>query len=357
MKKTNFITISILIIVSLILCGCDWQNVDSQQYLNNNIDPSQLDYTIDNAQNLSVNNSKIPQVVKKVSPSVVGINVLYDNAKDDATGSLGSGVVVEKNGYILTNYHVVGNIGTIQVVFYDGTTYTADLLWKDKNLDLAILKVEGEFIPIKTGASDEAQVGDTVIAIGTPLAMKFQHTVTAGIISALNRTLTIPSDDGISFMEDLIQTDASINPGNSGGPLINMKGEVIGINTLKVTDAEGLGFAIPIDICIPIIENVIKDPNYKAPYLGIMAMDKEIATYLGRELDNGIMVMSIDPTSPAYESGLREDCIILEVNSTPVNTVFELRKLIYSLGANSTIDILYLKENKRYRTSCTLTMQ
>ena len=357
MKKNQYIIMLSFFMCCLLLSGCTSDNISTQQPSTDEINTENFEFSFDNTESLAVTDSKIPEVVKKASPSVVGINVVYDNPDSEASGSLGSGVVVQEDGYIITNYHVIENIGTIQVVFYNGNKYDAALLWSDKNLDLAVLKVEGKFTPIKMGSSEKAEVGDTVIAIGTPLALKFQHTVTAGIVSALNRTLTLPSDDGITFMEDLIQTDASINPGNSGGPLINMKGEVIGINTLKVTDAEGLGFAIPIDICIPIVENVINDPNYKAPYLGIMAMDKEIAEYLGKTLDEGIMVMAIDNTSPAYDAGLRENSIILEVNSTPVNTVFGLRTLIYSLGADSTIDILYIKDDKRYRTTCTLTTQ
>jgi len=357
LKKHYYIVALSLCLCILMLTGCSYDYEPTETLPTEEITTEQFDFKYDNTHNLSIRDSKIPAVVKKASPSVVGINVLYENSDNEASGSLGSGVVVDKDGYIITNYHVIGNIGTIQVVFYDGQTLGAELLWSDRNLDLAILKVEGTYKPLKMGSSEKAQVGDTVIAIGTPLAMKFQHTVTAGIVSALNRTLTLPSDDGITFMEDLIQTDASINPGNSGGPLINMNGEVIGINTLKVTDAEGLGFAIPIDICIPIVENVISNPDYKAPYLGIMAMDKEIAAYLNKELDEGIMIMAIDNTSPAFDAGLRESYVILEVNSTPVNSVFELRKIIYSLGADSKVEILYLRDNKRYRTTVDLTTQ
>lgn len=352
-KKLTKITILLLISI-LALCSCSF-SVPPVPTLPSDGIYSDTNGTFYNMQNLSTNFPSISQIVKKVSPSVVGINVIYDDKSNDATGSLGSGVVVDKDGYIITNHHVIGKAGTIEAVFVDGNILTAQLLWSDKNLDLAIIKVEGEFIPIKMGNSEKMEVGDTVIAIGTPLAMKFQHTVTSGIVSGKNRTLTVPSEDGISFMEDLIQTDASINPGNSGGPLINLRGEVIGINTLKVTEAEGLGFAIPIDICVPIVANVIKDPNYATPYLGIMAMDSQIASYLGKELDKGIMVMAIDNTSPAYEAGIREGCVILEIDSIPINSVFSLRKYIYALGANSTIEIKYIKDDKEYIATCTLT--
>ncbi len=266
MKNQQKAFIIILILVTL-LSACTYNEAEEKYEPKGGIvEPKQVESPYNPLTLANEEEYTIADVVKMVEASVVGIAVMYDSTTE-ASGSLGSGVVVDESGYIVTNHHVVGDEGAIQAVFYDGTRVDCTLLWSDANLDLAILKSEGEFPSMEMGTSETIEVGDTVIAIGTPLTMKFQHTVTAGIVSAKNRTLTIPSSDGIAFMEDLLQTDASINPGNSGGPLINMQGQLVGINTLKVAEAEGLGFAIPVDIVKPIVENVISNPDYRTPYL------------------------------------------------------------------------------------------
>ena len=185
-----------------------------------------------------------------------------------AIKGIGSGVVVHPFGYILTNDHVAGgNPSSISVVFSDGTELEGRTLWSDPTLDLAMAKVEAEndLVYAPLGNSEDLAIGETVVAIGTPLALQFQHTVTSGIISGLNRTVKIPTNLGENFMEDLVQTDASINPGNSGGPLVNIRGEVIGINTVKVTRAEGIGFAIPIDVAMPIIRHFVEEGEFVTP--------------------------------------------------------------------------------------------
>jgi S1-C subfamily serine protease len=199
-----------------------------------------IDYKATEIQNTTAIKGSLSAIVQKVSPAVVGLTVQY---KDREGLGLGSGVIAHSDGYIITNFHVAGNSNAIEIILYDTTKVPAQIIWADAALDLAIVKIEGgPYYGAKLGSAENAEVGDTVLAFGTPLALKFQHTVTSGIVSAKNRTLSIPSEKSVSFMEDLLQTDASINPGNSGGPLVNVKGEVIGINTLKVTDAEGLRF-------------------------------------------------------------------------------------------------------------------
>ena len=190
--------------------------------------------------------NRISSVAKSATPGVVGISVLkvdgssiFDRNAAEKWG-FGSGVIVTNNGYILTNYHVAGAPSKrIIVTLSDGRNIDGYVVWGDPVLDLAIVKINAENLTsIPLGDAASVQVGDTAIAIGNPLGLQFQRTVTSGIISALNRTIRIDTEEGSNYMEDLIQTDASINPGNSGGPLLNLKGEVVGINTIKVTSAE-----------------------------------------------------------------------------------------------------------------------
>ncbi len=345
--KHSIIFIILILLVTLIVGGCQNQPIP-------NVWPSPTptetgpiipnpvaEQNPDSPQVRQYNNdttTSLSSVVKKVSPAVVGLSVSYRD--ESSASSLGTGVIIHHKGYILTNSHVAGGAGSIDVVFEDGSVRQGKVIWNDEALDLAVVEVEGgPHYAATMGTAEELEVGDMVIAIGTPLTLKFQHTVTSGIISAKHRTLGIPSDRGISFMEDLLQTDASINPGNSGGPLIDMNGNIIGINTLKVTQAEGLGFAIPIDICTPIIEHIVRDGSYETPYLGILAIDGEIASYLGEEIAEGVCVQAIDRNSPAYRAGLRKGNCILEINGKKIDTVLAMRREIYSAGVDNTVEM------------------
>jgi serine protease Do len=192
----------------------------------------------------------VTKAANKVLPSVVGITTIHQqeetifDSNPEVIEGVGSGVIVSEEGHILTNDHVAGgDPEEIRVILNNGEVLEGNTLWSDPVLDLAVVKVKGRGFPAaQLGDSSTLEVGELAIAIGTPLGLQFQHTVTSGIISALNRTVRIPTERGENFMEDLIQTDASINPGNSGGPLINRDGQVIGINTVKVISAEGIGF-------------------------------------------------------------------------------------------------------------------
>jgi len=174
--------------------------------------------------------------------------------------------------------------------------------------------------------------------------LQFQKTVTSGIVSALNRTVEIQTDQGVNYMEDLIQTDASINPGNSGGPLMNAKGEVIGINTIKVSAAEGIGFAIPINIAKPIVNSFINKGKFDESYLGVFAYDREIIPYIQPDLniDTGIYVTKVDAGSPAAKSGIRLNDIITKVDNTDIHTMMDLRCTLYnkSPGDNAIIHLI-----------------
>ncbi len=295
-------------------------------------------------------------VAKAASPAVVGISVLrverdsfFDSNAAEKWG-VGSGVIVSPDGYIITNHHVAGGKNKrIVVSLSDGRNVDGVTKWSDPVLDLAIVKIDLTDLPtVPLGNSDLLEVGETAIAIGNPLGLQFQRSVTQGIISALNRTIKIDTEEGSNYMEDLIQTDASINPGNSGGPLLNSRGEVIGINTVKVTGAEAIGFAIPVNIVVPIVERFVKEGEFKEPYMGIFAYDKEVIPYIDGNLkiENGIYVVNVDEKGPAYKSGIRLGCIITHVDRIPVNTMMQLRTYIYTKKPGDTIEITHLSEGK-----------
>jgi S1-C subfamily serine protease len=277
-----------------------------------------------------------------------------DSLLDDAEliEGIGSGVIVHSTGYILTNEHVVGgDPENIKVILENGDELEGRNLWSDPTLDLAIVKVDAVNLPAAVlGNSQQLEVGDMAIAIGTPLGLQFKHTVTSGIISALNRTVKVPTERGQNYMEDLIQTDASINPGNSGGPLINANGEVVGINTIKVTSAEGIGFAIPIEVAKPVIRHFIEEGEFVTPYIGIVGFDKEIARYYKQEKDiqEGVYVVDIDERGPAYKAGIRVDDIITRVGDIKVTKMLELRSAIYSYKVGDRVGIRFIRRGKEH---------
>lgn len=298
----------------------------------------------------------IQDIVKSSMPGVVGISVLKVDknsifSRNTDSWGVGSGVIVSSNGFILTNHHVAGGKNKrIIVSLDDGRNIDGTTVWSDPILDLAVVKINATGLhTIPLGDANELVVGEPAIAIGNPLGLQFQRTVTSGIISALNRTIEIETEGGMNYMEDLIQTDASINPGNSGGPLINSKGQVVGINTVKVTSAEGIGFAVPINIAIPIINQFIESGEFVEPYLGVFAYDKEVVPYIDttKKLDKGVYIAEIDEAGPAYKSGLRVGCIIKEVDGKEINTMMQLRTYIYSKKPGDIINITCQEEATR----------
>lgn len=301
--------------------------------------------------------SIIPVIAREITPAVVGISTVeiqYDLFfRPVESMSVGSGVIVDPNGYILTNDHVVGRARKITVILSDGRHYDAERLWSDPTLDLAVIKIKAEDLKVAPlGDSDRLAVGELAVAIGNPLGLRFQRTVTAGIISALERSLPV----GNVIMQDLIQTDASINPGNSGGPLINSRGEVIGINTVKASEAEAMGFAIPINLAKPIVKSIIEHGRFIKPWLGISGIDREIAAYYNTKvkIDRGILVGGVEPGSPAYKGGIREGDIITHIQGQEINTMAKLRMVLYNLEVGQTVEIRVLRDNKERIISVTL---
>ena len=293
-------------------------------------------------------NESIVQILDKARSAVVGVYVELADGY-----ALGSGVAIREGGYVLTNYHVIEGGSSIQLYYADKTTGTAKVMWGDAGLDLAIIKSSKNLPYLSTSSEEKIFVGEDVYALGTPLTLQFKNTVTKGIVGAKDRTLGVDGDNGASFLQSLIQHDASINPGNSGGALINARGEVVGINTLKASEGEGLGFAIPIDVGNAVIERVVDNNNYKQPYLGVFGFDSEIAELYGQSLDQkGVYIVSVD--GPAANVGLRKGDIITEFNGVIVEKMLDLRVAILSLDAPKSVVVSYVRGGKSYSVTISL---
>lgn len=279
---------------------------------------------------------------EKVSGSCCSIicEVTVGSGWSQVTGtSLGSGFVITEDGYIVTNHHVIENANKITVVFYDNTSYEAKLVGSDSICDIAVLKIEGDFVPVEIGDSDITKVGQFVCAIGTPSAIQYAGTLTYGCISAINRDVKVSNSSGTATKTmNLIQTDATLNPGNSGGPLFNMYGQVIGINTLKLSSKyEGIGFSIPMTGATDIINQII-DFGYVVendgtisvgtPYLGISTSNISSEEAEHYKVPVGVLVYQIEPNSSAYKAGLRRADIIVEFDGKNIEKDSDIKNIL-----------------------------
>ncbi len=306
----------------------------------------------------------IEEMIEEVNHSVVGISKLQNMgssvlAEDGIEKlGLGTGVIASANGYIITNRHVSGDkYSTCYVTLENSNTYEATVVWADSDMDLSIVKINMKGLQsIKLGNSDNVQAGQTVYAVGNPLGYEFERTVTAGIISAKSRTIKFNENGEEVLMTDLIQTDATINPGNSGGPLINTNGEVIGINSLKIDSAEGIGFAVPINILKPIIDKYNTTGEFKEAIIGISGYDKDIISYIDKSLnlDSGVYIESVTARGPAENSGLRKGDIILKIDGMEIYTINDIKEYIYTKNPGDIIEIEYKRGNNTNVLNLTL---
>ncbi len=295
------------------------------------------------------NSTKVADIIEQTTRKVVGISKLKNTGNSILSKSteselgLGTGIIVTDNGYILSNEHVTGSkYSKCYITLESGNSYDGTVVWSDQNLDLSITKIDAKNLEYVSFAdSSTIRVGESVYAIGNPIGFEFRRTVTSGIISAKNRTIRIDEQENSSYMTDLIQTDATINPGNSGGPLIYPNGEVIGINTVKISSAEGIGFAVPINIVKPIIESFKNTNNFEEATIGIYAYDKEVIPYLNGisnvKFDKGIYVAQITKNGPADNTELKQGDIITSIDGKELNTMNDLRQYIYTKKPNEEI--------------------
>ena len=332
--------------------------INNQNYETQKIKSTQSEQTVEKVQEES---KTIADVIEETTKSVVGISKLKSagesilSTSDESQLGLGTGIIVTENGYILSNEHVTGSkYSKCYITLENGKNYDGKVVWSDESLDLSLTKIDAKGLSYLTlGDSSTIRVGETVYAIGNPIGYEFRRTVTSGIISAKNRTIKISDTENKSYMSDLIQTDATINPGNSGGPLINPAGEVIGVNTVKISSAEGIGFAIPINVIKSIIKSYKETGDYIQPTIGIYAYDKEVIPYLDSNINNekGIYVAQITPNGPSYNTELKIGDIITSIDGKILNTMNDLREYIYTKKPNDevTLNITRKKINKEIK--------
>ncbi|MFF2588954.1 S1C family serine protease [Peribacillus butanolivorans] len=300
----------------------------------------------------STDSNERADMVESASKSIVGVvnlqemqnqNPFQQQSTESETveSGTGSGVIYKKdNGkaYIITNNHVIEGAKEVEISLYDGQKATATVVGADALTDLAVLTIDASVAPegINFGDSDRMRPGEEVLAIGNPLGLDFSRSVTQGIVSATGRSISVDTSDG-EWELDVLQTDAAINPGNSGGALINTAGEVIGINSLKISESgvEGLGFAIPSNDVIPIVTELIENGKITRPYLGVsLANTEELPQYYLQNVPeaakSGVMVTGIETGSAAANGGLKQQDIIVEIDGTKISTSAELRKHLYT---------------------------
>ena len=328
---------------------------------------------------IPVNEELLVNAIEKVSKNVVNIAsvrmVTDELLRIFPIEGVGSGIAIDNQGHILTNYHVVDHARRLKVTLYDGRTFNAKVIGTDKLTDLAVLKIEHDSnnsgnnnnnnnnpdnkaidsIPsAELGDSDNLKVGQIVIAVGNPFGLKGGPTVTTGIISSLNRNIEF--EDGVL---ELVQTDAAINPGNSGGPLVNTNGEVIAINTAKIPYAHGIGFAVPVNTAKTILQQLIKNGKVTRPWLGIttIKITSRIARYYRLPTNEGALVVKVEEYSPASDSGIRPGDIIEEIDEKRIEEITELSSRIKHKNVNEQTLLSVNRYGRRFTISVTLENQ
>ena len=310
---------------------------------------------IKNIKSVEVVDNSIADAVEKVYDAVVVIEA-YNN---DTLKSTGTGFVYKKTGgkgYIMTNNHVVDDANNVKIIYSNGTTTTADILGKETYSDIAVLTVKDDTVlsVVSLGDSTKMRLGDTVFTIGSPLGSEYSGTVTRGILSNKDRLVAVSLTSGSTsdWIMKVLQTDAAINPGNSGGPLLNINGEVIGINSLKLVEdeIEGMGFAIPIEDAIYYAEILEKGEKISRPYMGIGMLDISnpySLRYYGINIDSsvtsGVVITEVEKNSPAYKAGLQKGDVIYQINDEDVNSIAEFRYVLYKSRPGDTITLKYYR--------------
>ncbi|MGM7684049.1 S1C family serine protease [Cytobacillus sp. Hm23] len=322
--------------------------------------------------NVAVNvSSQVTDAVDKVSDAVVGVvNIQQagfwsNNEAGAQEAGTGSGVIYKKdNGkaYVITNHHVIEGANAVEVSLADGTRVPATILGSDIWTDLAVLEIDGEHVTTvaEFGDSDQINLGEPVIAIGNPLGLEFSGSVTQGIVSGLNRSvpMDINGDGTYDWNSEVLQTDAAINPGNSGGALVNIDGQVIGINSMKIAEqaVEGIGFSIPSNYALPVIEDLEQYREVRRPYMGVgdLVSLNEISDYhknqtlhLPEDVTEGVVIQRVEPNSPASQAGLTELDVIVAMDGVQITDTIELRKYLYNEKAiGDTMEVTIFRDGE-----------
>ena len=313
----------------------------------------------------SKSSESIADIIETSSKSIVGITNIqsqsnpFSQSQGNVESGSGSGVIFKKEGqdaFIVTNNHVIEGASKVEVSLYNGEKVAAEVVGADALTDLAVVKIDAAKAAdvIEFGDSSVLRAGDQVLAIGNPLGLDLSRTVTQGIVSAVDRSISVPTSAG-EWEMNVIQTDAAINPGNSGGALINTDGKVIGINSLKISQngVEGLGFAIPSNEALPIVNQLIEKGKVERPYLGVSLADLAqipdmYLENLPESVDSGTMVTYVDPNSAAAAAGLQEQDVIVEINDEKVRNASDLRRYMYTkLQNGDNVELKIYRDGKQ----------
>lgn len=368
-KRLAFLAVSILSLVAVLACGqiafgssqapsgpirantvSNKPTADIPQYTNSALAPTG---------NLE---QDVQAVSDRVRPATVfvGINASVPSSGDVVPVGNGSGAIIDAQGHIVTNNHVVADAQRLTVTLPDGRTFDAKLIGRDPLSDLAVIQIQGDNLPIiPMGNSDQLEIGEWVVAIGNALGLEGGPTVTTGVISALDRT--IETDPGVA-LSGLIQTDAAINPGNSGGPLVNLRGELVGINSAVPGQTgtgfqpSGIGFAISINEARPIIQELLDHGRVVRPYLGIvpMTLTPAIRSQAGLSADKGVIVTSVSPNSPARQAGLEAGDVITAIDGNATDTAQALRGILEQHKVGDRVTLTVTRGNQERQLTATL---
>lgn len=363
-NHNNSNSINVIILVVAVLLSFISGTVGSYLVITNV--PSITKSIVENVTKLDYTENSIANSVEKVADSVVVV-VSYNNGSKISTGT---GFVYKENegtSYIMTNYHVIEGADSVRLITNSGSYIDAEIVGGETYSDIAVLKTTSDEIgdPIEIGDSSETRVGDTVFTIGSPLGETYSGTVTKGILSGKDRLVevSLSGSNTSDYYMKVLQTDAAINPGNSGGPLLNINGEVIGINSLKLVqeEVEGMGFAIPIEDALNYAEVIEGGNSVERPYVGISMLDITDQYYLWQNgisipngVDEGVAILSVESNSPADRAGLQKGDIITKLGDADISSLAEFRYELYKLSPNDTVSITVLRDGREQTLSITL---
>ena len=293
--------------------------------------------------------------------------VVVQNYQNNKLAGIGSGFIYDKEGYIMTNHHVVEKATELKVVLMNGETLNATLIGSDEYADIAVIQIDKTHVTdiAKIGSSEKANVGDTVFTIGSPMSANYSGTVTRGILSGKNRMVEVSvSSKTNDWIMNVMQTDAAINPGNSGGPLCNVSGEVIGINSMKIvqSEIEGIGFAIPIEDALEYANKIVNKVEIKRAYLGISMGDISTSTFnlmragisIDSSITSGVVVFEVANDGPCDKAGIKKGDVIVKIGKTDINNVAELRYYLYKNNPNDKVEITVMRGTSVKKFNVTL---